>query len=132
MSRRGWGARRPSNALLFSVGQHRAMVSVQAALFEGERLIAFLDDIYVVCSPSRVGEVHALLQRHLWEQTGIRVHQGKTKIWNSGGVKPPVADALTARAQVDHPTALVWRGDPMLDVSKQGLNVLGVPIGHPK
>ena len=122
----------PLMPLLFSVGQHRAMVSVQAALFEGERLFAFLDDIYVVCSPSRIGEVHALIQRHLWELTGIRVHHGKTKIWNSGGVKPPAAVVLTARAHVDHPTALVWRGDPMLDVSKQGLNVLGVPVGHPQ
>ena len=118
--------------LLFCVRQHRAMVSVQRALQEGERLFAFLDDIYAVCSPSRVGEVYSLIQRHLWEQTGIRVHQGKTKIWNAGGVKPPVADVLTARAQVDHPEALVWRGDPSLDVSRQGLNVLGVPVGHPQ
>ena len=39
--------------LLFSLGQHRALASVQAQ--EGERLFAFL---YVVCSPERVGEVH--------------------------------------------------------------------------
>ena len=34
--------------LLFSLGQHRALVSIQAQLKEGERLFAFLDDIYVV------------------------------------------------------------------------------------
>ena len=82
--------------LLFSLGQHRAMVAVQASLLEGERLFAFLDDIYIVCAPSRVGEVCLLLQRHLLEQTGIQVHQGKTKIWNAGGLKPPVADVLTS------------------------------------
>ena len=69
--------------LLFSLGQLRAMVAVQASLLESERL----DDIS-----------HLLLQRHLLEQTGIQVHQGKTKIWNAGGLKPPAADVLTARA----------------------------------
>ena len=98
----------PLIPLLFSLGQHRAMVAVQASLFEGERLFAFLDDIYIVCAPSRVGEVYMLLQRHLLERTGI---QGKTKIWNAGGLKPPVADVLTARARVNHPEAVVWRGD---------------------
>ena len=44
------------------------MVAVQPSLLEGERLFAFLDDIYVVCAPSRVGEVYLLLQRHLLEQ----------------------------------------------------------------
>ena len=58
--------------------------------------------------------------------------QGKTKIWNAGGLKPPVADVLTARARVNHSEAVVWRGDPTLDVSRQGLNVLGVPVGHPQ
>ena len=106
--------------LLFNLGQHRAMVAVQTSLLEGERLFAFLDDIYVVCAPSRVGEVYLLLQRHLLEQTGIQVHQGKT-----GGLKPPVADVLTARARENHPEDVVWRRDPTLDVSRQGLNQKG-------
>ena len=33
---------------------------------------------------------------------------------------------------MNHPEAVVWRGDPTLDVSRQGLNVLGVPVGHPQ
>ena len=40
--------------LLFSVEQHRALVQVQAGWRGGERLFAFLDDIYVVCPPERV------------------------------------------------------------------------------
>ena len=38
----------PSMPLLFSAGQHRAMVAVQAELKEGERLFTFLDHIHVV------------------------------------------------------------------------------------
>ena len=71
-------------------------------------MFVFLDDIYIVYAPSRVGEVHLLLQRHLLE-TGMQVHQGKTKIWNAGGFKPSVAEVLTARARVNHPEAVVWR-----------------------
>ena len=47
--------------LLFSLGQHRALVGVQAHLKAEERLFAFLDNIYVICSPERVGEVYLLL-----------------------------------------------------------------------
>ena len=56
----------PLMPLLFSLGQHRAMV---AGFQEGERLLTFLDDIYVVCSPSRVGDIYLLLEKHLREQT---------------------------------------------------------------
>ena len=41
--------------LLFSLGQHRALVAVNDELQEGERLMAFLDDIYVSTPPDRTG-----------------------------------------------------------------------------
>ena len=114
-------AKKKVASLLFGQGQHPAMVAVQASFFEGERLFAFSDVINVVCAPSRVGEVYLLLQRHLLEQ-------GKTKVWNARGSKPPVADVVTARARENQ----VWRGDPTLDVSRQSSNVFGVPVGHPQ
>ena len=40
--------------LLFSLGQHRALKAVARGLEEGERLFAFLDDLYVICRPARV------------------------------------------------------------------------------
>ena len=39
----------PLMPLLFSFGQHRALQAVAAQLQDGEKLFAFLDDIYVVC-----------------------------------------------------------------------------------
>ena len=30
------------------------------------------------------------------------------------------------------PEAVVWRGDPELPLSQQGMTVLGVPIGQPE
>ena len=93
----------PFLPLLLSLGQHRAMVAVQASLLECERFFSFLDDIYVVCAPSRVGEVHLLLQRHLLEQTGIQVHQGKTKIWNTGGLNPPSCRRFNTKSSREPP-----------------------------
>ena len=96
--------------LLFSLGQHPALEAVQAQLFPGEFLFAYLDDIYVVCAPERTGTLYTLLQDALWRVAGIRIHQGKTKIWNRLGVKPEICDALERMARIEDPTACVWRG----------------------
>ena len=84
----------PLIVLLFSLGQHRALVAVQTQLKEGERLFIFFDDIYVVCSPARVGEVYAILEKASREKTGINTHQGKTKLWNKAGIKLSMTDAV--------------------------------------
>ena len=47
--------------MLFSLGQHRALVAVNAELREGERLMAFLDDVFVSTLPDRTGDAHAAL-----------------------------------------------------------------------
>ena len=38
---------------------------------------------------------------------------------------------LTRAARAVKPDAVVWRGDPGLPLSQQGLKVLGIPIGQP-
>ena len=55
----------PLMPLLFSLGQHSALLAINAKLKEGESLIAFLDDLYVLCSPRRVREVHKVIQDEL-------------------------------------------------------------------
>ena len=47
----------PSMPMLFSLGQHAALMAVAARLREGERLFVFLDDLYIVTSPDRTVEV---------------------------------------------------------------------------
>ena len=51
----------------------------------------------------------------------IRLHQGKTQLWNRGGVAPEGWDRLTATARASDPSAVVWKGDPSLPASEQGL-----------
>ena len=51
----------PLMPLLFSLGQHRALQAVAAQLQDGEKLFAFLDDIYVVCPRPDMFPVHAII-----------------------------------------------------------------------
>ena len=116
--------------LLFCLGQHSAMSAVAAGLREGERLIAYLDDLHVVCKPDRVGAVHDLLRVHLWDKCRISLHAGKTKVWNKSGTYPPDCARLQRAATDVSPEAVVWRGDVHLHPDQQGFKVLGVPFGH--
>ena len=110
---------------LFSLGQHSALNAVAEELRPSERLLAFLDDIYVVCAPDRVATIYALLQIKLWQHARIRVILGKTQLWNRGGVFPVGCEPLIRTAQASDPDAIVWRG-------QQGIRVLGTPLGKPE
>ena len=121
----------PLMPLLFSLGQHSAMLGINAGLAEGESLFAFLDDLYVLCSPERVKEVHSLIKQQLWSVANIQVHQSKTKVWNRAGVEPAGCHELTLAARLVKKDAAVWTGDPNLPSVMQGMRVLGSPIGHP-
>ena len=60
--------------LLFSLGQHAALEAVHRRLMEGERLFAFLDGVYVVTTPRRVGDVHLALQEELFRHSRILIN----------------------------------------------------------
>ena len=104
----------PLMPLLFSLGQHRALEAIVGRLEEGERLFAYLDDAYVVCSPARISEVHAILVQELERHAHICLHLGKTQIWNRGGIVPTGVAELTVAARRVKPDAVVWRGDAQL------------------
>ena len=121
----------PLMPLLFCLSQHPALAAVSAGLRDCERLFAFHDDLYIVCRPERVGAVHDLLRRYLWQHAGMSLHAVKTKVWNRSGACPPACVAMQRAAVAVSPTAVVWRGDHELPTHQQGLKVLGVPLGHP-
>ena len=114
----------PLMPLLFSLGQHAALAAVNARLQDGERLFAYL--IHVISSPCRVLEVHRVLQEELWAHARIRIHHGKTQLWNRGGSDWDCRAHLCCALH-----AVVWKSDPELPLSQNGLRVLGGPIGHP-
>ena len=117
--------------LLFSLGQHPALVSVQQQLIDGVHLFAYLDDIHVVSELGRVRTVITLLENALWRSAGISIHQRKTKIWNRAGVKPPGCHMLERLARVVDPSAHVSRGSD-LPPHQQSIKILGTPMGHPE
>ena len=117
---------------LYACGQHRALVHVSENLLDSERLFAFMDDIYVSSAPDRTEALHQSLDRQMWDHARIRLHQGKTQLWNRGGVAPEGWDRLTAAARTSDPSAVVWKGDPSLPASEQGLRILGTRLGHPE
>ena len=118
--------------LLFALWQHPALEAVQRHLADGEFIFAYLDDIYFVTVPEMTGIVCNLLQNALWNTAGIRIHQGKTKVWNDAGEQPAACEVLDRMARAADPsvTTSVWRGSDV-PVSQQGMKVLGTPSGHP-
>ena len=56
--------------LLFALGQHETLQAVSPY----ERLVAFLDDIYLTTKPDRVGAGYATLEQELRVHACIRVH----------------------------------------------------------
>ena len=122
----------PLMPMLFSLGQHAALVAISERLEDGERLLAFLDDLYVVSTPERTVAVHNILREELWQHAKISVHNGKTRVWNRGGIVPDRCDVLEAAARAVDPSARVWRGNHEDRPEEQGITILGTPVGRQK
>ena len=80
-------------------------------MVEGEHLIAFLDDIYVLCSPERTTTLYKLLE----DMAGISCTREKTRVWNRAGVCPDGVVELGPD---------VW--------SPSGAKILGISVGSPE
>ena len=108
--------------LLFSLAQHAALEAVKARMVDGEVLLAFLDDVYFITTPERVGDVYVALQEELYRHARIRIHVGKTQVEKAVGERPDACEVLERIAQAEDPSARVWKGS-------EGVTVLGT-LGH--
>ena len=116
----------PLMPALYTVAQHAALRAVAATLQPGEGVFAFLDDTYIVCAPERVATLYGNLADALWDHARVQLNQGKTRVWNAAGEEPPNLAAL----QPDPSSAAdVWVGAWTLPPERQGLVVLGAPLG---
>ena len=79
--------------MLFALGQHRALEADQNWLRDGAKLFAFLDDVYLVCTPGRVADVLKIVEEELMAHANISLHLGKTQVWNRSGVVPAGIEA---------------------------------------
>ena len=112
----------PLMPALFALALAPALRSFQEELHPGEHVRAFLDDIYVTTSPARTAPVLSRLEHHLFASLHIRLHAGKTRVWNSAGVRPP-------HLPPPPEGSTTWVGDPALPPQDRGLRVLGSPLG---
>ena len=109
----------------YALAQHDALCDLQGQLRDGEAVFAFLDDVYIVALPERTRALYDALRNALWDRARIRLHEGKTRIWNAAGEEPPAVADLGGDAREP-----VWVGDWSLPPERQGLTVLGSPLGH--
>ena len=101
--------------LLFSIGIQGALEEVADAMRPDEQICAFLDEVYIVCQPERVRVLFDLLAESLIRVAGIRLHDGRTRVWNASGTVPDNVEELGPA---------VWQ--------PTGITVLGTPIGSPE
>ena len=98
----------PLMPMLFALGLHPALRAAQARMRVGERIFAYLDDVYVICRPEQVVEIFKILEEML-AHSQIRLHLGKS-------ARHQFPDRS---ARVVKPDAIVWRGDVSLPLEQQ-------------
>ena len=68
---------------LFALGQHDALATAARLLEAGEFLAAFLDDIYVVTSPSRARDQLDAVTATIEREAGVAANLGKTRVYHA-------------------------------------------------
>ena len=108
---------------LFSLGQHGGLEQASSQLQRGERLLAFLDDLYILTpTPARARPARDMVVAAVEAHCGIASNEGKTRVFAIGQIDAP--PGITQLGED------VWRGDSQ-PPAQRGVVVLGTPIGHP-
>jgi hypothetical protein len=102
---------------------HGALHDANSQLQQGEVLVGYLDDLYLLTSRSRAKAAYDLVTRTVREHAGIEPNLGKTECWCSGGGEPP--EDITLLNPPEGPG--VWKAN--LPAEQCGVEVLGSPIG---
>ena len=91
---------------LFSLGMHRALTALQTKLQPGERVFAFLDDLYIVAAPERVRTLFDAVARRLYEEVRISLNHAKTRVWNAPPLRTPPGTGGLCMLAVGKPGSL--------------------------
>ena len=110
--------------MLYSLGQHGALESIENSFQDDEHLFAYLDDLYVVCSPERVV---SHLQNRRSSVGGARADPGPSG-QNASVETGEEGREVIVRQDAALCRARVWRsqGPP----AEQGIGILCIPIRH--
>ena len=107
---------------LFALGQHAGLLAAATQLQPGETLAAYLDDLYILTSPTRARTCLDAVSRAVHAHSGIAANLGKTRVFHrAGGPPPPGIRDLGPD---------VWCGGEQ-PPEECGFLALGTPIGTP-
>ena len=103
--------------LLSSLGIHDALEEIQQQLEPGESLPLRIPGrrMHLVFTPNGLVCCTICSSQPLRERARIRLHTGKTRMWNFGGERPVDMEDLGPD---------VW--------NPEGIKMLGTPVGHPE
>ena len=104
---------------LFCLALSPALAEIQGRLLPGEVVVAYLDDIYVICSRARARDAYELVKEVLQRTCHIDVNQGKLAAWSQRPGPPPSGIAELGPN--------VWKG--ALAPEDRGLKIVGTPVG---
>ena len=104
---------------LFCLGLHQALRRIQSALPPGADILAYLDDVYVVCDPDEVDHILQITRHELLTSCHINVNIGKLAIWGPTPAPCPIAMAETTRE--------AWQADK--PEAERGIKVFGTRFG---
>ena len=108
---------------LFAAAVAPALHQTHQALQPGEAVLAYLDDVYLLCPAARTRPLYERLQQALQQEANVSLNHGKTRIWNADGTPPPGWPEPAPN------TPPIWVGDWTLTLEQQGVIVLGASIG---
>ena len=74
---------------LFAAAVAPALHQTHQALQPGEAVLAYLDDVYLLCPAARTRPLYERLQQALQQEANVSLNHGKTRIWNADGTPPP-------------------------------------------
>ena len=95
-------------------------------MLEGEILIGYLDDLYLLAPRNRARQAYDIVTSAVRQHAGVEDNLGKTECWSeTGGDAPTGISELNAR---DRPP--VWKGD--MAPQYNGVVLLGSPLGTPE
>ena len=75
-----------------------------------------------------VSAIYAILQEELWRHARIRIHHGKTRVWNRSGTRTVGCDIVDRAARALDPEFTTVRGGG--EPAHQAIVILGTPLGH--
>lgn len=111
----------PLMPALFALAQHDALVQADANLLSSERILRFLDDLYVITSKARAREAFEEVANRVKDRAGACTRLGKLHAWCKAGGEAPSDLAELGDG--------VWTADKPETLN--GVVALGTHLGQP-